>query len=394
MSLPYKVKPGDLITSALFNDLIDYLEAQDQRLKVLEASIATVAILDVLPAGLIRMGSEMRVLGRGFGTASLNTVLVDTVMITGFKAGSSDSQLIFDLPAIPNVPSTGRFVSLAVSNARGFASTTVQVGPAVPTVPEGSIQLTLSQTPTGSITAGATYDFFYTLKVISNLDETFKLVPTLQPPTGSTVTGWAATVTDTTAARTPLPNGEIAMARGEPPNGTTKQVVVRATLPVGATGAPKLRLLMTSKLNSQLSGSSGDFGFTIGSTSQTPTIPLARTLVSPDSARNPATDEVQSTAGATVTLRFAATIEVAGTYRVTLSLTGDSTNQWGAALVSIATTGPLVGQFDMAGPGTTNLYVTLKPGTSAPAAADLVVNVASTSDGSKFGQVSQKLKRL
>ncbi|RKH28823.1 hypothetical protein [Corallococcus sicarius] len=394
MSLPYKVKPGDLITSALFNDLIDYLEAQDQRLKVLEASIATVAILDVLPAGLIRMGSEMRVLGRGFGTASLNTVLVDTVMITAFKAGSSDSQLIFELPAIPNVPSTGRFVSLAVSNARGYASTTVQVGPAVPTVPEGSSLVTLSQTPTGSITAGATYDFFYTLKVISNMDETFKLTPTLQPPAGSAVTGWATTVTDTTAARTPLPNGEITMAKGDAPSGTTKQVVVRVTIPPGATGAPKVRLFMVSKLNSQINGSSGDYGFTIGSTSQTPTIPLSRALVSPDSARNPTTDEIQATAGTLVTLRFAVTIEVAGTYRVTLTLAGDGANLWGAALLTIATTGPLVGQFDITGPSTTNFYVTLKPGTTAPASADLVVNVMSISDASKFGQLSQKLKRL
>ncbi|MBU8896480.1 hypothetical protein DRW03_24385 [Corallococcus sp. H22C18031201] len=392
MSLPSKVKPGDLISSALFNDLVDYLKAQDQRLTQLEASIAVLAILDVLPAGLIRMGTEMRVLGRGFGTAGLNTVLIDTVMVTAFKAGSSDSQLIFDLPTIPNVPPEGRPVSLSVSNARGFASTTVQVGQALPTVPDGSIQATMAQAPTGTITAGGTYDFFYTLKVISNMDETFKLAATLQP-TGTTGT-WVTQVTDTTTQRTPLPNGELFMARGDAPNGTVKQIVVRATVPAGVTGSAKLRLVMTSKLNVQFTGSSGDFGFTVGSTSQTPTIPLSRTLVSPTGALNTTTDEVQASPGTQVTLRFAADIPVAGTYQVTLSLPADTTNLWGAKLSSASPSTPLVWQFNMSAAGSTNIYVTVQPGATAPASADLSMTVVSTTDSSKFGQVSQKLKRV
>ncbi|MBZ4417837.1 hypothetical protein [Myxococcus sp. RHSTA-1-4] len=389
--LPSKVQPGDLITSDLFNRLIDHLQTQDQRLAELEASIATVAITDIVPTGLIRMGSEMRVLGRGFGVASQNTVLIESVMVNAFKAGSSDSQLIFNAPAVPNVPVEGKPVTLSVSNMRGFATTTIMLAQAEATTPEGSLQVSLAQTPSTTITAGSSYDFTYTIKAITNMEETYKLTPSVEPPAGTAASSWALVVQDTSGVT--LANNELLIPKGDPPSGALRQVRVRVTIPSGLTGGSvKLRLAVTSKRNAKLTGSSGDHSFMLGSISTAPSIPMSRTLVSPSSAV--VQDEVHAAAGGRVLLQFTAELSVAGPYTVTLSLPGDSTNLWAAKLSIASDQTPLSGQVNITGPGPTNLLMSIQPGATAPASVDLVVRITSSENTSVFGQVSQKLRRV
>jgi hypothetical protein len=389
--LPSKVQPGDLITSDLFNRLIDHLKLQDQRLTELEGSLSAVVITDVIPPGLIRMGSEMRVLGRGFGVAGQNTVLIESVMVNAFKAGSSDSLLIFNAPSVPNVPAEGKAVTLSVSNSRGFASTSIQIAQAEATTPEGSLQVTLAQTPSTPIVAGASFDFTYTLKAITNMEETYKLTPAVEPPVGTSASAWGLVVQDTSGVA--LPNSELLIPKGDPPSGAVRQVRVRVTVPSGLTGGSgKLRLGVVSKRNAQFTGSSGDFGFTLGSTSTAPTIPMSQTLVSPAAARQEG--EVRAAAGARVLMQYTAEMTVAGTYTVTLTPQGDTGNLWGAKLGLGTAETPLTGQFSITGPGTTNILLSVQPGASAPASVDLVLRITSSTNTSVFGQVSQKLRRV
>jgi len=64
MSLPPKVLPGDLITADFMNQMIDALQAFDDRLTKLEAGGGgAVTITAIVPSGNLRMGDELRVFG-------------------------------------------------------------------------------------------------------------------------------------------------------------------------------------------------------------------------------------------------------------------------------------------------------------------------------------------
>lgn len=275
-----------------------------------------------------------------------------------------------------------------VSADAGLPSADAGLPPADASNPEGTLRVTLTQTPAGTINADGSYDFIYTITAITTQDETYQLKPFVQPPAGSLGFAWKLGVLDTAG----VPLTEVVIPKGAPAKGTARQVLVRLAIPSGVSGDVKLSLLVQSKRNTQLVGSSCDHSFTLGSTTQAPSILLSRTLLDPISALSG--DEIQTAPGAKATLQFAMTISVAGTYTVALSLPNDPDNKWGARQITGGTPNPLMGRFTTTGPGTINLLVGLQPTATAPITADMVLRVASTSDTAVFGQVSQRLRRL
>jgi hypothetical protein len=105
-----KVNPGDLITADFFNGLIDVLDAFDDRLTKLEGDMP-----DVPPGGApvlesrnpkddVRVGEQLSLIGRNFGPIAQARVKLGDVEISRFGPLSSDTLLMFGVPALPGLP--------------------------------------------------------------------------------------------------------------------------------------------------------------------------------------------------------------------------------------------------------------------------------------------------
>src|SRR6185369_1788293 len=100
----------------------------EARITALEGAVpvgGAVVITAVVPSGPVHLGDELRLIGRNFGIAALNSININGTPVTGFKPGSSDTLLIFNVPAVQGVPAQGQTATLNLSNPNGFATTTI-----------------------------------------------------------------------------------------------------------------------------------------------------------------------------------------------------------------------------------------------------------------------------
>lgn len=135
--LPEHVRPGDLITADFMNRTLDRIDALEDRVDALEADgtdDGSVAITQLIPSGgagdPIRIGQELRILGRHFGfSVGGHRVYFDGTLITAYKPGSSDNLLVVDVPSLPDLPPGGETVTLRVTNGSTFDTRTITVHP-------------------------------------------------------------------------------------------------------------------------------------------------------------------------------------------------------------------------------------------------------------------------
>jgi hypothetical protein len=137
------VKPGDLITADLFDQLLAAIVDLDTRLTKLEQlGVSTgVAILDATPS-VVSVKSTLTVTGINFSTPTkLNIVTLGSQTITVFKDLGTDKQFAFEVPDLSNLDPAGSSVPLVVTNAQGSeASRLVTVKPFV-VPPAGLIEV-------------------------------------------------------------------------------------------------------------------------------------------------------------------------------------------------------------------------------------------------------------
>jgi hypothetical protein len=203
-----QVRPGELITAELINQILAELESLQVRVTKLEAGgvvtipvpVATpVEITDVLLHGTRTVGDEITVVGKNFvRPAETNQVKVGPKNVLLFKAGSDDRNLIFDIPDLKdlNLNPDGTPVAVTVQNKNGTASRDVVIRP-LPTFPKGTLTVQYTNSPivalvgaetTPTIKNGLRYDFIFTITTNVDKDATYTLAPTV------TGTGWAAQV--------------------------------------------------------------------------------------------------------------------------------------------------------------------------------------------------------
>lgn len=216
------VKPGDLIKAEVINSLLDQIEAMDVRLKSLENKDTTtekLTILDLLPHATVKMGDEVRVLGKSFDLPTLS-LAVAGFPITQFKSGSGDQLLIFDLRPIPTITSE-TLVMLTMNNANGFASWPFTIRPADTAVLTGQLTVKYSKAPTqAKLDAPGEYIFGFTINAQSSMAATYTLTADVSQA------GWSATV---------VGPSEIQIPQSPPPEGTNREVEVKVNIPPGAT---------------------------------------------------------------------------------------------------------------------------------------------------------------
>ncbi|MDQ1639058.1 MAG: hypothetical protein QOF62_2397 [Pyrinomonadaceae bacterium] len=382
-----QVRPGELITAELINQILAELEALEARIAKLETAGPVVpsgepVITGLQPSSRVPIQSELRIMGRNFGLPSSNVVTIDGVPVRQFKAGSTDTLLIIDVPLIAGVTEQGKTVILTVSNPQGFSQTSLVIVPAVQTIPTGSLFATLSQSPSEpQLLAGQSYTFVFAVKAFTNMDEAFTLTPTVS-------TGWAVTIVDSNNA--PIP-AEIRIPKSDPPAGTIREVRVRVAIPAGpgpGTTA-QLKLAVASKLNpTGLRITSGGDTITVGQ----PPPPPQRVTVSFSAVLKPAgapaasRDEnnvlVIPVTGTTYRVDFSVMNPDPGTYNYVFTPPG---GLWTARIEGASSSGVLA-----ANQGA--LVITSLSAQAGAAPANLILRVVKADDATVFGQFTQPIR--
>jgi hypothetical protein len=379
-----QVRPGELITAELINQILAELESLQVRVTKLEAGgvvvnpTQPVVIKGLQPSGSVPLQSPLTILGRNFGETSSNVVTIDGVQVTQIKSGT-DTQLVVDVPLIAGVPDAGKTVILTVSNPRGFAQTSLVIVPAVQTTPTGSLFVTLSQSPTDpQLLAGQSYTFVFSVKAFSNMDETYTLTPGVS-------TGWTATVVD--QSNNPITPAEVRIPKSDPPTGTTTDVRVRVTIPAGTPSATtaQVSLAAASKRNpAGFNKNSGGDPITVGQPPPPPqriTVSFNAVLGTPTTSRDANNVLVIPVTGTVYRVDFSALIPDAGTYNLVLTPPG---GQWTAQIqgaTSITAT-----------PNLNRLVSTSLTAQAGATPANLILRVTKTDDPTVFGQFSQPVR--
>ncbi|HEY1902802.1 MAG TPA: hypothetical protein VGG56_10245 [Terracidiphilus sp.] len=256
------VNPGDLITAAFFNQV---LGSFDSRISALEASLGAssgaIVITGLSPAGPLHMGDTLTVLGQNFGMPSEVTVTVGGVAVNGssFLPGSGNNALVFQIPPVQGIPPQGQLVNLVVSNPNSAAPPyPFTLLPYVLTIPTGQVLVNMTGAPgVGTITAGNSYNFTFTLTSSTSLADVYSLTATLDA--NSTAAGWSATPVDGSGNALK----QISIAQGQNTT-TTVTVSVKVPAEAAAGSTAQVTLTVTSQTNSTGLVGSGSTAVTVG----------------------------------------------------------------------------------------------------------------------------------
>lgn len=195
-----RVFAGDLITTEYMNRLLDALDALDGRLGQLERgqpATQNVKITSITPVGLRMVGDILHVQGINFiQPIDFNKVYLRGVPVQRFTSGSTERELVFEIPDIPNLSPSGEAITLTVSNGATTDSANVLVRPQ-PIMTRGRIESSYVTAPViqanpPNITPG-TLIFGFKVKAFVDRSSTFKLSPTMSDA------GWSAELLEDTA---------------------------------------------------------------------------------------------------------------------------------------------------------------------------------------------------
>jgi len=250
-----KVNPGDVISSDLFNRMIELLNEHEMLL----GGSKPIDITSVTPS-VLRVGEELDVFGNGLAAANLQEISVEgsNVPIGSLKLGSSDTLMVFDVPPVM-VPPTGKTVVLMVKNKAGAtAAFSFYVLPAIVANLAASFNiLRTTVSPGGNLAASTAYDFTYSIETFSSLDETYLLEPKLI----GAPAGWSVAVKSGAS--------EILIPKSQPTPSTTSVIL---TVTTGAAGGGTLSFGLRAKNYVGVTGSSMGEPVTIGATPGAPNL--------------------------------------------------------------------------------------------------------------------------
>jgi hypothetical protein len=181
ISIP-TVSAGDLIRAEVMNQIISALNSLDNRITALEVvgpSTPGLIITNIIPNGPVRISEQMEILGHNFGfsTGGLRLFL-DGIRILDFRDGTSDDQLIYQVPVIPNVPDAGKAVMLSVSNQTQTENRTVVVLPQQIAL-GGNADVTFQSATPATLVANQPATFRYKVKSRANQQATFTIPATV-----------------------------------------------------------------------------------------------------------------------------------------------------------------------------------------------------------------------
>jgi hypothetical protein len=260
------VKPGDLITAAYFNQVLGSFDTRISALEAATVGRGQIVIQQLLPIGNFYVGNQMHIVGQNFGLPANVVVTIGGQQVTTFAAGSGNTDLFFDIPAVQGLSPQGTPVTLSVDNSTSPApaSTTLTLFPVPLTSPSGNILTKMTGPPSvGSVTAGNSYVYVFTITGFTSLTDNYAITATLD--SASAAAGWTVVAVDTgqnTITSVSIPQGQ----------NTTTMVGAKVTIPaVAGVATAQVTLTLASNLKPGVSG----FGSTLITVGAAPPPPNA-----------------------------------------------------------------------------------------------------------------------
>jgi hypothetical protein len=322
MAQPFpNVLPGDLITADQMNQILQALSSLDVRVSNLEGSSvsANAVIISGLipPSGSLKIGDQLTVLGSNFAfsTGALR-VYIDDTRVDSFLQGTSDTQIVFNIPLTLSAPQSGRSATLTVSNATSTAQRTLLLQSAL--VLTGTLDVINQGVTPATITAGQAATFAYRLHSRFNMDATVAVSASVSIP------AWQSNVQLLDANQNPLSSGQVLLRAGQDAN-----IFVRISpIPPGTNGTQFSVTVNVTAAN--VTQSSGANVQTVGSQATQPDTTISLSYLSsqtqPPNSGNISASQIQIPSGTSAQISFNATFSVAGQYTITATLSGGATN--------------------------------------------------------------------
>lgn len=315
MSDPIKlVRPGDLITADLMNDVLSKLAELELRLSRIEggsgASGKQMTITDLRPRqNVYQVGQELQIFGTNFRFSErAHRVYFDSVRVpdTAFDQQlSSDERLVLSIPNIPGLSEEERDVVLTVSNTLETLTRTIQLRQA-PSV-SGNFDLQWTQVEPAQISAGAAATWRYRLRSRAPTT-TVTLAATISLP------GVQSQLRFLGPDRQPLSNNQLRLATRQ----EVEFFVHLPQIPTNIASNTTFTLTVTASAPDVPSATSSE-QFTVGQTTIPPdnSIRLSINSVAPANVFNSSTNTVTLAQGVVATVNLNAEFTMAGTYNLT-----------------------------------------------------------------------------
>lgn len=334
-----RVRPGDLITAAWMNEVIDTVNELRLRVASLEGvEDDRLVITDLVFAGTLRLGDPLEIRGENFGfSRGTQQVKFDNTIITEYRAGSSDTRLLVRVPAFSPFPEEGRDVLLTVSNESSSARRTLSILPADQPVSGNLVDVLWETVVPNPVSIGTRVRLGYRLRSRVGATRTF----TINPVVSRAELNTGIEVRDEDDVL--IPSRQIQL-------GSLQErlfFVILPIVPPSVTTGTSLTVTVSAVSGGVTGSDSRSFIVGTAITPSDPAITLSPTnfsavddagLPAPgDGSYDAATRTIGLRPGAFGTMDLEATFEVVGTYSVTLNPTGLVTG-WTRTL----TTGPSI----------------------------------------------------
>lgn len=310
-----KVKPGDLIASADWNDMVDAWSVLDARVTALEGGTTgtALAITGLIPfLGPYRIGDTLTVLGRNFEFLTGGTrVFLNGVRVLTFGTASTDTQLVFTIPPVPGVTEPGTSVTLRVSNSSGQEDTREIVLRPAAVILFGDVDVIwLAVSPT-TIQPDQPATFQYRIRSRASAEADFLIDPVIAVAANQSV--WQGRLQVLDGSLNPLSGRLIHLT-------PTQEAVfhVRITSVPSGTAGVNAELSVTAS-SGGVTGTSGAIAFQVGQPMETPDVTITLT---PTGLIGPGTlvgDTLTLAASASTRVRFLLTVQTVGIYDLTLT---------------------------------------------------------------------------
>jgi hypothetical protein len=315
-----RVQPGDLITAELMNRILTLLEGLDERVTELEGGPATggPTITRLVPPGPYRVNDTVTVEGSNFQfTSGLARLFLDGTRID-LDDVSSDTRLLFLVPALPGLEESGTELQLRVVTSQGEASVPVTVRPAPPVL-FGQVDVEwLGVAPeTPQPDQPVTFEFRITSRASQAAE--FTLQPAIAVAVNQTL--WNSRLQILNADQTPMASPRVNLQPLQ-----SRIFFARITsVPSGSTGTP-FTLSVTASAGT-VTRTLGPLPFEVGEEVEPPDPAIN---LNPTGSEPPAAlvgNTVTALPSQLVSVEFFAGFTAAGDYAVSLTMLG-STDLW------------------------------------------------------------------
>src|SRR5215216_395760 len=379
-----QVRPGELITAELMNEMLAQLESLEGRVTALEAGTGVptqpenpAVITEV--ANSVQLDHDLEIHGRNFGfLKGAQRVTIDGVVQNEYMVGSRDDLLIVKVRNITEVTETGKPVQLVVSN--GIAPPATRPLTIFPSQQlGGSVDFTIGDVVPATIVEGSASPVNFNCQITSQatLRTTFTVSANISGMTNAAE--WNRRLQLLNVDGGPITSDTFDLA----PRQSRNFLVRLASVPRPAGGA---QFTLTLTATSGAAGGTAARDFRVGENvpEDLTNIPILQFESIENGTINTARDTISVRAGQQATVTLRAEFATTGSYGATL-LTESGTSNWEVALNE-----PFP---DLGGPPTNGTYQITLPTSGAPVPKNPEFLIRPGSTATSPGVLTLRLRR-